>query len=242
MMFINKAQGEAIPRIVQHKALNPDLTMLSLSEEILLLALDDESGRLLPLPERALDIALAAAVIMGLHNEGRIQVNPPSVSVLNNTPTGDIIFDEMLKDIEKHPQSKLSGHIHRVSGHANHIRKATLEGLVKKNILECKEEKIFWILPSKRYPVADNHEEVIAKERIRKVLIEGEQPKAWDIDMIALLDACDLLHTLFSKKELEAARERIKDIESRDPIGITVIEAIADVQHTFNEVLEHGTF
>lgn len=109
--------------------------MLSLSEEILLLAFDNESGRPLPLPERALDIALAAAVVMGLHNEKRIEVAPPTVSVADPSPTGDRIFDEILKDIEKHPQSKLSGHIHRISGHANHIRKATLESLAKKNVL-----------------------------------------------------------------------------------------------------------
>lgn len=215
--------------------------MLSLSEEILLLAFDDESGRLLPLPERALDIALAAAVVMGLHNEKRIEVAPPTVSVTDPSPTGDRIFDEILKDIEKHPQSKLSGHIHRISGHANHIRKATLESLVKKNVLECKEEKIFWILPSKSYPLADNHEEVIAKERIRSVLLEGKKAKTWDIDMIALLEACDLLRVLLSKEELEAAQTRIKDLESRDPIGLTVIESVAEVQHTFNEVLGHGT-
>jgi len=215
--------------------------MLSLSEEILLLALDDESGRLLPLPERALDIALSAAVVMGLHNEKRIEVAPPTVSVTDPSPTGDTIFDEMLKDIEKHPQSKLSGHIHRISGHANHIRKATLENLVKKNVLECKEEKIFWILPSKRYPLADDHEEVVAKERIRSVLLEGKKAKAWDIDMIALLEACDLLRIILSKEELEAAQAHIKDLESRDPIGIAVIESVAEVQHTFNEVLGHGT-
>ena len=240
-MFINKAQGGLIAAIVQHKALDRYYAMLSLSEEILLLALDDASGRLLPLPERALDIALSATVVMGLHNEKRIEVTPPTVTVLDNTPTGDTIFDEMLRDIEKHPQSKLSGHIHRISGHANHIRKATLENLVKKNVLECKEEKVFWILPSKRYPLADDHEEVIAKERIRNVLLEGKKAKAWDIDMIALLEACDLLRTLLSKEELEAAQERIKELESRDPIGIAVIESVAEVQHTFNEVLGHGT-
>lgn len=215
--------------------------MLSLSEEILLLALDDESGRLLPLPERALDIALAAAIVMDLHNEKRIEVSPPTVSLTNHLPTGSPMLDEILKDIEKHPQSKLSGHIHRISGHANHIRKATLESLVKKNILECKEEKILWILPSKRYPLADDHEEVLAKERLRSILLEGKKAKVWDIDMIALLEACDLLHTLLSKEELEAAQARIKDLESRDPIGIAVIESVADVQHTFNEVLGHGT-
>jgi hypothetical protein len=216
--------------------------MLSLSEEILLLALDDTSGRLLPLPERALDIALAAAVVMGLHNEKRIEVTPPTVSVLDASPTGDIVFDEILKDIEKHSKARLSGHIHRISGHANHIRNATLESLVKKNILECKEEKLFWIIPSRRYPLNNAAEELMAKARIRAILLEGQEPKAWDIDMIALLEACDLLHTLLSKEELAAARMRIQELEARDPIGIAVIESVAEVQHTFNEVLGHGHF
>lgn len=73
------------------------------------------------------------------------------------------------------------------------------------------------------------------------MLLEGKKAKTWDIDMIALLEACDLLRVLLSKEELEAAQTRIKDLESRDPIGLAVIESVAEVQHTFNEVLGHGT-
>ena len=47
---------------------------LALAEQLLLLALDDETGKLLPLPDRSLDYALAGAIIADLARVGRLMV------------------------------------------------------------------------------------------------------------------------------------------------------------------------
>ena len=46
------------------------MVSLTLAEQLLLLALDDETGKLLSLPDRSLDYALAGAILADLTRSG----------------------------------------------------------------------------------------------------------------------------------------------------------------------------
>ncbi len=106
--------------------------MLSLCEELFLFALDDTTGHMHALPERALDIGLAAAVIMGLHNKKRLRLSPPHCVVEDTTPMGDPILDETLTKIASHTAETLGENIRWLAGHAHHIRSVTIKTLIEK--------------------------------------------------------------------------------------------------------------
>ena len=55
--------------------------MLRFSEEVLLLALDEKTGRLHPLPERAIEFALAGAVLAELAAAKRITTDATRLTV-----------------------------------------------------------------------------------------------------------------------------------------------------------------
>ena len=71
--------------------------MLRFAEELLLL--EDQSGKVLRLPDRSLQYALAGSVLMDLTLEGRIDTDPDRLILVDSTPTGDDLVDPILADI-----------------------------------------------------------------------------------------------------------------------------------------------
>ena len=66
----------------------------SLPEELLLLALHDEKGSVIPAAARVLNGALIGAVLMELGLLGRLREGPDGALLADPTPTGDEILDE----------------------------------------------------------------------------------------------------------------------------------------------------
>ncbi|HSH09562.1 MAG TPA: GPP34 family phosphoprotein, partial [Oceanipulchritudo sp.] len=62
------------------------MVSLTLAEQLLLLALDDATGRLRPLPDRALDYALAGAILADLARVGRISMTRDTLAVIDPNP------------------------------------------------------------------------------------------------------------------------------------------------------------
>ena len=79
--------------------------MLSLVEEILLLALDDRKGSFLQVPEYSLELATSGAILMDLALQDRIDADLEELVVVSEEPTGDPILDPVLSEIarEKRP-------------------------------------------------------------------------------------------------------------------------------------------
>ena len=71
------------------------MTSVALAEELLLLAYDDETGRC-GVPVIALDLGMAAAILVDLVLHGRIEVSDRLVVPIDASPTGHDINDEVL--------------------------------------------------------------------------------------------------------------------------------------------------
>ena len=69
---------------------------LTLAEELILIALDDETGTLISLPPFALELGLASAVIGELTLKGRLDTDATHVFVTSKVPVDDSILDETL--------------------------------------------------------------------------------------------------------------------------------------------------
>jgi hypothetical protein len=71
----------------------------TLPEELLLLALHDENGTVIPAAASVLNGALIGAVLMELGLTGHLRENPDGTLGADLTPTGNEIFDEALQRI-----------------------------------------------------------------------------------------------------------------------------------------------
>lgn len=209
--------------------------MLTLAEQIFIFSLDETTGHSYPLPEKALSFALAGALLMGLAAEGRIDPHITPLRIISPTLTGDKLLDDVLIEIGAHPGLSLVDYVRRITGHAHVIQAAVCRQLVERGILRKEEDTFLWVVADERFPIVDHREERAVRQRIREVVIERRVPEPQDIAIIALIEACDLMHTLLSPAECKEARPRLSMLDQLDPVGRTIIKAIAEEDHMLHD-------
>ena len=71
--------------------------MLTFSEEMLVLLLEDAHGTFVPIPRTSIECALAGAVLMDLAFANRIDTDLETLIVTDRTPTGILMLDRTLR-------------------------------------------------------------------------------------------------------------------------------------------------
>ena len=205
--------------------------MLRFAEEIILLLLDDEEGKLLRVPDWSLRYALAGGVLMDLALEGRIDTDLEKLILVDSEPLGDEVLDPTLAAVASADETRDARFwVEREAGRADRIREAAIDGLVARGILERREGRFLWVFRSRRYPLIDGKAEREVKLRIMEVLFGDVVPTPRDVVIICLADACGILAELLSKRELRRAMPRIGAIRKMDLIGRAVTAAIWDIE------------
>ena len=192
--------------------------------------LRDEDGRFEAVPATSMQHALAAAVLMDLSMENRIDTDPDNLILIDSTPVGDSLLDPTLEQIAAGEQHDARYWIEQIGRDGDAIRDEALSRLVERGILEQQEGRVLWVFRSRRYPVVDGTEEREVKLRILGVLLSDEIPDPRDVVIICLADACGLLRQLLPKRELESVRDRIEQVRRLDLIGQAMAEAIQDIE------------
>lgn len=216
--------------------------MLRFAEEILLLALDDKTGRLHALPERALEFALAGALLAELAFIDRLDTDTTQVFIKDAKPMGDPVLDLALASLPKdEPKLTIQKALARIALKAGPIKEILFAELIRKGILQQREQSYLWVLRERRYPMVDDREEREVRARIREVVLTpGEIPAPQDVILIGLMDACDLDHFVFTPEELERSAERIKQICRMDFIVQALARAIGEIQQAILEVIAYS--
>jgi len=216
--------------------------VLSFAEEILLLALDEKTGRLHTLPERGLEFALAGAVLMELTFKGRLSHDATQITITDASPTQDPVLDEALQDLPKNePTLTIQKALARVALKADVLKNLLFAGLVKKGVLTVQQEKFLWVLRARRYPVVDNHGEREVLARIRETVLDSTAvPDPRDVVLIGLMDACELNYLVFTEAELDVISARIKQIANQDSIVQSLAKDIAEIQQAILEVIAYS--
>ncbi len=210
--------------------------MLTLVEETLLLALDDQSGNFHPLPEYSLPLALGGAVLMDLALQDKLDSDLQGMMVVDTTPVGDDILDpvlEQLRGIETRLQPRTW--LMRLA-RTGFIKERALARLVGRGILRREEKRVLWVFGSRRYPVIDDREEREAKLRILEVLLRGEIPDPRTVVLICLADACSLFPWILSPQDLPAVSDRIQQVTKMDLIGRKMLKELRDLHESVNHV------
>lgn len=201
---------------------------LTIAEEFLLLSLDDEKGVVCNQPFMGLEFGLAGAVLMELSILDRIKADKEHLSLIDDSKTGNEIFDDALSMI-RGTDEEAKYWVWKLGIHIQEIKDYFIGHLIEKGILEKKEQNILWIYRRKCYPLIDEKVELEVKERIRAVILENQAPLPRDVVLISLMHSCNLTRQIFSCKEAEANEERIEEIATRDIIGKAVYRAIYEI-------------
>ena len=205
---------------------------LTLAEEIVLLALDDETGRPVGRGGMAPDRALAGALLMQLALAGRVDTDRNRLILVDATPLGDAALDAALARLAAPgAPADARGAIPLLARDAPAARAAILDRLVARGILRRVEDRGLWILPDRRHPKAPGRPEVTeARARLRTLLLEGEIPAPHDALLLGLARAAGLLPLIFTEAELEAVQAWLGVVTRIESLNRSLAEAVADVR------------
>lgn len=204
--------------------------MLSFAEEVFLLALDDREGAIKPLPVSALEYALPGALLMELAFLNKIDIDLKSLQVVNAEPTGNILLDNVLRQIEhRNDVQATSSWLSFFAGQAKQIQEQVLAQLIAKGVLKTEDKKILWVFKARRYPMINNREIKEVKTRLYELILSDEIPDPREAVLISLAHACHLLDDLFSEEEYARVQPRINALAKLDLVGQEVAKSIREI-------------
>jgi hypothetical protein len=210
--------------------------VLTLTEDLVLLALDDHSGRILPVDDIGYRHALAGAVLLDLALLGRLENLDGALHVTDRTNTGEDLLDRWRETIEAEKEPlELRVWIARLALASDQIETAALSSLVNRGILEKEETNFLWVFETRRYPMLDGTEEKEVKRRICDVLLSDEEPSQADAILVGLVDDARLLPHILSDAETRESARRVAQVRDLDVIGK---EVAAVIEHLRLEMLQ----
>ncbi len=209
---------------------------LTLAEQLLLLALNDEKGTVVSGAVGALDFGIVGALLLEMAESGMIAIQDGKLMVQGDPPTGSPVSDEILS-ILRAKKGKLKPLRYWVPRLANKIRKLRhkiADGLVKRGILRREEKRILGIFPSLRYPTVNPLPELEVRERLKDAVLSGTSPIG-DVRMILnLVKASNLSDEVFGKSARKQVKNRLKELADSpgdsEEIGEAVSETVQAVQ------------
>lgn len=206
-------------------------TKLSLAEDVLLLALNDEKGTVLMTASVALPYALAGAIIVKLIEAGSVRIEDKELVAAPRGSARDEILDEILGMIRSSKRTRSLNHwVGKIGRSGGKIKEKLLARLVDKRILGREEHRLLWVFPTKRYPQIDPRPEYGIRERVRSAIRGMTLPDERTAALISLIHASDLIGEIFEKGERRDAKRRAKEIAKSQPVGSAVAHAVEAVK------------
>jgi Golgi phosphoprotein 3 len=212
--------------------------MLGFVEEIVLLQLDDSQGKFVNLPLSAADVVLAGAALMELAIDNRIDSDLEHLILVDTTPTGDDILDDVLRQLVEAGTDLGAGAVlERISVNGEKYQEMALQRLIAKGILREENGRFLWVFHTRRYPIVDDTEQREVRARLRQLVLTDEIPDPRDVVLICLIDACGLLGLVLSPDEIAATTTRVEQLSRLDLIGQAVTKAVAEIRF----IVRHAT-
>jgi Golgi phosphoprotein 3 len=213
--------------------MHPPAPTLTILEEFLLLALDDEAGQFYSLARSTLDCATAGAVLMDLTLRHRIDNDLKTMFVVNATPTGDDILDPILQIMAIAPvltPNPITHWLQQFADEGEALREKALKRLEAHGVLRREDKKILWVFGQRRYPILNAKEIREVKLRILGVILSDDIPEAHDMMLTALAQACGLFRHILTGHELASALPRIEQVAGMDLISQAVAKAVTEIE------------
>ena len=204
---------------------------MRLTEEIILLLLNEDSGYLEQVAGWNLSCVLAGAVLADLDLESRIDTALDSLAVEDASPVGDHILDPVLATIAGEPEPRTVNYwVEKIANMSDEILDQSLDRLVKHGILDHANGG-FWSLSRNAANVgysmsSGSQSRAIVRRRIVETILGDGIPDPRDAIIIGLANACDAFRFLLQPEDYEASRNRIELLSRLDRTSRSVATAV----------------
>ncbi|WP_410809888.1 GOLPH3/VPS74 family protein [Micromonospora sp. 067-2] len=185
------------------------MTGVALAEELLLLAYDDSTGKA-TMPRISLDLGMAAAVLVELALAGRIAYGDGSLTVVDPTPTGEPVTDEVLGRIAADTPHTPASWVQRLR---HGLRDRILGDLCRQGVVRDVDETELGFIHVHRYPVVDRSVEAETRLRLAEALTGAAAPDERTAALATLVVVLRMESALGVSGDAAAdARRRLTDI------------------------------
>jgi hypothetical protein len=204
-----------------------------IAEDLLLLLLDDESGKLTN--ATYLDTGIGGALLVELALGGHVEVVKKEgmwarakVHPAGAAPPADPVLSEALGVVAEKERTAqdLVGRLGKKR------REPLLERLQADGIVRRDEGKVLGLFPSTRWPAADSSHEREVRRQLGDALVRGVDPAPRIAALVAVLSAMDLAHKVVDGEGLPGrqVKARAKEIADGDWAAKAVKDAISAAQ------------
>ena len=202
--------------------------MTLIAEDLLLLLLDDQSGK----PNTShLDLALGGAVLVDLALEGLVEVASHGSLLgsakLRRAPgamAGDRILAGALGAVaENKPAQRLVVKV------GKGLLDPLAERQLRRGVLDRREEKVLGLVTRTRWPSRDPSRKDAIRRGLVVILVQGGRPDARSAALIGLLLAVNRLHRTVSHPDASArsVKRRAKEVAEENWASPTIKDAVA---------------
>ena len=208
----------------------PPMTALTLAAELLLVALNDQRGTLLPMRPYAMEVASAAALVMDLSLLGCIDTDHRSLTLISASATGNALLDDVLARIAADPGPHSPATWLQRLATVPDLQARIIDSLVQRGILQSVEKRLLWVFKTRVYPPTSGLEEREVLSRIMTLLNNDEIPEPRDALLVGLLSATKLLDELLSRPERHRLAARISQLTDLEELSRSMIRTIGELQ------------
>ena len=205
-----------------------------IAEDLLLLLLEDESGKLRH--TTYLDAGIGGALLVELAMGGQVDVRKGSgfwsratvVPVPGAGPVTDPVLADALAVVAEKPRSAQD----LVARLGRHRREPLLERLAERGVLRREDDTVLGLFPRTRWPMVDRQHEDGVRRALGDALVRGVDPAPRTAALVSLLSALDLAAKVVEHDGMSSGevRRRAKAVGEGDWAVKGVKDAVAAAQ------------
>jgi hypothetical protein len=214
--------------------------MLTLYEELQLLAIHEDKGIIVRSAVEPLKPGLAGAMLAELAFANKICTAPNHrLKLEDSTPTNDPILDDLittLKDSEK--DRKFGYWINSLNPKPEKLQKVITASLIQKEIMIQEDDRLVWVIPSPLHPEVKASTKYSVIKLLRSIVLAQEDAHPREIAFLSLVCACGLLDLIFLRDERKAANLRINELVVFHAMQNPALETIQEISSAIASVVE----
>jgi hypothetical protein len=218
------------------------VSMLTLYEELFLLAVDDEKGVVLPSFGKALSTGLAGAVLAELALQNRVRVSEKRrLEVTDSSRFDEKLLDKILEEIASSEKArKISFWVDQLSARPNKLRKRVEESLVAKGLIG-EEDGSSDALSPPADPQTVYPSKYEIKSNLRSIILNNGDGDLRSLALLSTARSSRLLSLIFTKDERRFARRCIREKMIRAALGNSVAETIEEIEEAVADVVSDAS-
>lgn len=207
---------------------------LTLPEEVLLLALDDEKGT--PGFGSMHGYAVGGAILAELLLRGCVRVDDEGkrkkwvVAVDGAAGTGEPLLDEALARVRSAKRRGSPGTWVQRFSSTRHLEQRLARRLCQRGVLRTEEKDLLLFFRRNTWPTVDPAPERAVRERVRRAVVSDDELDPRTLVLTALAKAGGLLKAAVDAKTIKARKARLESIADGQAAGAATEEAVQAAQ------------